>query len=128
MVPAGSEGVLVLADRTRVLQVTRNLLLNAESYSEPGTPVGLEVVANSTEVVFSVKDKGPGIPPELTGLLFKQFSRLPGSERDGGGGSGLGLYISRQIVEAHGGRIWVESTVGEGSSFSFSLPRSKDAG
>jgi len=128
MVPAGAEGVLVLADRTRVLQVTRNLLLNAESYSEAGTPVGLEVVTNSTEVVFSVKDRGPGIPPEQTGLLFKQFSRLPGSERDGRGGSGLGLYISRQIVEAHGGRIWVESTVGEGSSFSFSLPRSEDAG
>src|SRR6266542_3021785 len=128
MVPAGAEGVLVLADRTRVLQVTRNLLLNAESYSEAGTPVGLEVVTNSTKVVFSVKDRGPGIPPEQTGLLFKQFSRLPGSERDGRGGSGLGLYISRQIVEAHGGRIWVESTVGEGSSFSFSLPRSEDAG
>lgn len=126
--PAGSESVLVLADRTRVLQVTRNLLLNAESYSDPGTPVGLDVVADSTEVVFSVKDKGPGIPFEQTGLLFKQFSRLPGSERDGGGGSGLGLYISRQIVEAHGGRIWVESTVGEGSSFCFSLPRSEGAG
>lgn len=122
-VQAGSENALVLADRTRVLQVTRNLLLNAGTYSDPGSPVELDVVANSSEVIFSVKDRGQGIPPEQTGLLFKQFSRLPGSERDGGGGSGLGLYISRQIVEAHGGRIWVESTVGEGSSFSFSLPR-----
>jgi signal transduction histidine kinase len=128
MVPAGSEGLMVLADRTRVLQVARNLLANADSYSEPGTPVGFEVAATATDVVFSVKDKGPGIPPELIGLLFRQFSRLPGAERDGSGGSGLGLYISRQIVEAHGGRIWVESKVGEGSSFSFSLARVKDAG
>jgi signal transduction histidine kinase len=122
-VQAGSEGALVLADRTRLLQVTRNLLLNAESYADPGTAVGLEVVANATEVVFTVKDRGAGIPAEQRGLLFKQFSRLPATDRDGGAGSGLGLYISRKIVEAHGGRIWVDSEVGQGSSFSFSLPR-----
>jgi signal transduction histidine kinase len=127
MVPAGSERLLVLADRTRVLQVVRNLLLNAETYSEPGTPVGFEVATTPSDVVFSIKDRGPGIPSELTSLLFKKFSPLPGSDRDGSGGSGLGLYISRQIVEAHGGRIWVESKVGEGSSFSFSLSRVKDA-
>jgi signal transduction histidine kinase len=126
MVPAGSENLMVLADRTRVLQIVRNLLVNAESYSEPGTTVSLEVVATASDVVFSVRDRGPGIPPELISLLFKKFSRLPGSERDGSDGSGLGLYISRQIVEAHGGRIWVESKVGEGSSFSFSLARVKD--
>jgi signal transduction histidine kinase len=124
---AGSERARVLADRTRVLQVTRNLLLNAESYSSPGTPIRLEVIADSTEVIFTVSDQGSGIPPEHTGLLFHQFSRLPNADRNGRGGSGLGLYISRQIVEAHGGRIWVESTPGQGTSFAFSLPRAEDA-
>jgi signal transduction histidine kinase len=110
------------ADRARIMQVFRNLLSNAEKYSEPRTAIELRAEVSNGEVVFSVIDQGPGIPVEEHPRLFQRFSRLATIGREAVRGSGLGLYISRRIVEAHGGRIWVESESGRGSVFRFSLP------
>ncbi|HXF58090.1 MAG TPA: sensor histidine kinase [Actinomycetota bacterium] len=120
-----AEEALVRADTPRVLQALRNLLINAERYSPPGTPIELRIRDGGAEVVYTVTDHGPGIAPEDLPRLFRRFSRLDNS-RDVPG-SGLGLYIARRIAEAHGGRIWVESRVGEGSSFSLALPKEDGA-
>jgi signal transduction histidine kinase len=125
--------LVVRANGQYFRQVLRNLLSNAFKYVPSDTLVSIEaslygdvVQANhpSPEVCISVKDMGPGIPPEDIPRLFGQFVRL---KRDVSGnvrGTGLGLYVSKQLVEAMGGRIWVESTgiAGEGSCFRFTLP------
>ncbi len=111
----------VSADPNRLERILTNLLTNAQRYSEPGTPVTISLVRRGSEVVTSVSDRGPGIPPEERELLFQRFRQTHqvGQRREG---LGLGLYITKMLVEAHGGRIWVESHVGEGSTFSFTLP------
>jgi signal transduction histidine kinase len=118
-------GARVFADEGRIIQVLRNLLRNAEKYSEPDTPIELAVDATADVVIWSVKDEGQGISRDEQNRLFERFSRLPGAIASGAPGSGLGLYISRRIVEAHGGSIWVESEPGLGSVFRFALPRSQ---
>jgi signal transduction histidine kinase len=117
------ENARVMADRARIQQVFGNLLSNAEKYAPGRERVDLSAEANESEVVFSLVDQGPGIGPEQHTRIFQRFSRVrpPGLEHVPG--SGLGLYISREIVEAHGGRIWVESQPGAGASFRFTLPR-----
>lgn len=110
-----------------VRQVLRNLISNALKYSPDGTPVVVSARCqgnNAAEVCISVQDAGPGIPADEMPLLFSQFVRL---RRDISGpvrGIGLGLYISKQLVEAMGGRIWVESAgiPGQGSRFCFTIP------
>ncbi len=111
----------VLGDAQRIHQVLLNLLSNAVKYSGQGACVDLQGWTENNQTVISIHDTGPGIPPEQIPSLFQKFSRLPGSERRATG-AGLGLVITRQIIEAHGGQIWVESKVGEGTSFIFSLP------
>jgi signal transduction histidine kinase len=111
----------VLGDAQRIHQVLLNLLSNAVKYSGSGACVDLQGWIQDDQAVISIHDTGPGIPPEQIPSLFQKFSRLPGSERRATG-AGLGLVITRQIIEAHGGRIWVESQVGAGTSFIFSLP------
>ena len=118
----GPQNGAVMADRARVMQIFQNLLSNANKYSEPGTPVELRVEDGDGEVVFSVIDEGPGIPSEDQPRLFQRFSRLTRGGREDVHGSGLGLYISRRIAEAHGGRIWIDSEPGGGSAFRFTLP------
>jgi signal transduction histidine kinase len=121
--PADAAAATVRADRVRILQVFRNLLGNAAAYSTAGTPIELRVRVSDETVRFEVRDHGVGIDPAQTELLFRPFSRLPGTATDAVQGSGLGLYIARQIVEAHAGRIGVESEPGEGSEFWFTLRR-----
>jgi len=99
-----------------------NLLSNALKYSPPESPVDVRLYRSGDRVIVSVQDRGPGISPEETPLLFSKYYRASSSK--GTEGLGLGLYISRLIVEAHGGDIWVESMEGSGSVFSFSLPAS----
>jgi signal transduction histidine kinase len=106
-------------DRDRVLQVLVNLLSNALHVTEPGGRVTVSVSAGAEEVVFAVADTGPGIPADDLPRVFDRWYRGRGSHYPG---SGLGLSIARAIVEAHGGRIAVESRPGEGSVFSFALP------
>jgi signal transduction histidine kinase len=119
---AGSESLTVRADRSRILQVFRNLLVNAATYSPPGSPVELGVGEVNGAVQFTVRDRGPGISPEHIQQLFRPFSRLREAQSVETAGSGLGLYISRRIVEAHGGSLGVDSEPGVGSTFSFVLP------
>ncbi len=108
----------VWADPDRLERILTNLLSNALKYSTPGTPVTVSASERDGEVVTSVTDRGPGIAPEDLERLFRRYARArPARE-----GVGLGLYITRQLVEAHGGRVWAESQVGVGSTFSFSLP------
>lgn len=110
----------VSADYARLERILVNLLSNALKYSDPGMPVRVHAQPRDGEVVIMVSDQGNGIPPEAISHLFERFYRVP-SERKGEG-IGLGLYITKILVEAHGGRIWVESEVGKGSTFSFTLP------
>ncbi|MFY1828087.1 ATP-binding protein [Myxococcus fulvus] len=106
-------------DHERVLQVLANLLSNAVKFTPPGGRISLRVEPVSQDVRFSVMDTGPGIPSHQLKSIFERFWQALREDRRG---MGLGLYISKGIVEAHGGRIWAESQYGEGSTFSFTLP------
>jgi signal transduction histidine kinase len=108
-------------DKTRCQQVLTNLVSNAAKYSWPGTEVRVRLRPEDGSVIVSVGDQGVGLATTDIDQLFEPFAR-PGQEREATG-TGLGLYISKGIVEAHGGRIWVESTVGRGSTFYVRLPR-----
>lgn len=117
----------VMADRERIEEVLQNLLDNALKYS-PGNPhITLACHATGEEVIVSVSDAGMGISLREQEQVFNRFSRASDSSAQSLPGAGLGLYICRAIVEAHGGRIWVESMLREGSTFSFSLPREEKA-
>ena len=110
----------VRADYSRLERMLLNLLTNAFKYSTAETPVRLQASRQGDEIVIMVSDQGRGIAPQDISHLFERFYRA-GSERKAEG-IGLGLYITRLLVEAHGGRIWVESEVGKGSTFAFTLP------
>jgi PAS domain S-box-containing protein len=107
------------ADRGRLLQVFSNLVGNAVRFTPEGGTVRLAAERSDGHVRFSVADTGPGIPPEHLPRLFDRFWQ---AQRGAGKGLGLGLAIAKGIVEAHGGRIWVESRPGEGATFRFTLP------
>ncbi len=108
-------------DAQRIHQVLLNLLSNAVKYSDPGDTVTLNTYVTQNHIVVSVTDTGPGIPKDQISKLFQKFSRLPGSEHKAPG-TGLGLVVARQIVEAHQGSIEVESEVNKGTTFRFTLP------
>lgn len=113
---------VVLADPERLRQVLRNLLSNAVKYSPADSLIRVSGRVESDRVVVSVSDEGPGIPLDEQAHLFERFSR--GSEaQDTSSGTGLGLYLSKAVIEAHDGEIWVESTPGQGTTFYFSVPR-----
>ena len=113
-------------DNERMRQVVINLLSNAIKFSNPGGSVNVTVENHNSELLFQVSDHGTGIRAEAIKHLFERFFRAEGEMARGG--TGLGLYISKQIVEAHGGRIWVESKLGQGSTFSFTLPLDNKGG
>lgn len=110
----------VLADSDLLERILLNLLTNAMKYSPPESPVRLAASRIDGEVLVSVTDRGAGIAPEDQPRLFERFCRPKGARRPDS--VGLGLYITRMLVEAHGGRIRVESEPGQGSTFSFTLP------
>jgi signal transduction histidine kinase len=111
----------VLADPVRISVVFRNLLSNALRFTDPGGTVTVSVEAGPEEVTFSVSDTGVGIPPEHLSRVFEMFFRVPG--QDATTGAGLGLAIVKEIVKAHGGEVGVESELGKGSRFWFTLQR-----
>ncbi len=113
---------IVDADPRRVEQVLRNLLDNATKYSPEGGLIVVRGTVHKDEVVISVADQGMGIAPENVNRLFEKFFRAESGLGRHVVGSGLGLPIARTIVESHGGRIWAESKLGEGSTLYFTLP------
>ncbi|NTU79811.1 MAG: GAF domain-containing protein, partial [Chloroflexales bacterium] len=112
----------ISADRQRVAQIAVNLIGNACKYTPRGGHVRVAMCNGGGEVRVDVCDTGVGIPPEAHPHIFTPFFRADNSLRDEVGGTGLGLSITRKLVELHGGRIWFESRVNEGSTFSFALP------
>jgi two-component system phosphate regulon sensor histidine kinase PhoR len=102
--------------------VLQNLLDNATQYTLPGGKIVLSAEARNDEVIFTVADTGIGIPQADQPRIFERFYRVDVARSREAGGTGLGLSIARHLVEAHGGRIWVDSELGVGSKFHFSIP------
>lgn len=111
-------GSVVQADRERVMQLLSNLVGNAIKFTPTGGAVEISAKTEDGWVRFAVSDTGAGIPAAYHSRLFERFWRPPGAK-----GTGLGLFIARSIVEAHGGKIWVDSRPGQGARFYFTLPR-----
>jgi signal transduction histidine kinase len=122
-VRAGS--LLAHYDQERILQVLANLVGNAIKFTPHGGRIDIMVEPIAQDVRFAVIDTGPGIPEQHTDAIFERFWRVAKLERSG---LGLGLYISKCIVDAHGGKIWVESPPHQGSAFYFTLPGSTSVG
>jgi signal transduction histidine kinase len=114
--------VAVRGDRHRLLQVLTNLLSNAIKFTQPGGTIDVELRPLPDRIEVGVRDTGPGIAANDVPTLFERFTRVDRSPGRAPG-TGLGLMIAKQIVEAHGGRIWVQTEEGKGSEFWFSLPR-----
>jgi two-component system phosphate regulon sensor histidine kinase PhoR len=112
----------IAADRRRLAEVLQNLLDNAIQYTTPGGQIILSASASASEVTFIVSDTGIGIPRADQPRIFERFYRVDAARSREVGGTGLGLAIAKHLVEAHGGRIWVESEVGQGSRFYFTVP------
>jgi len=115
----------VRADKDRVIQILTNLLSNAIKYSPNGGEVTTRVVAEDEEVIVSVSDQGLGIKPEDMSRLFTRYHRVITEDTARIRGTGLGLFLTKQLVELQNGRIWCESEYGKGSTFFFSLPRQR---
>jgi len=113
----------VRGDEERLGQVFVNLLHNAVKFSPNGGTVSVRISVVTTEVVASVEDHGIGIPRASLARIFERFYKVDRARVRSGGGTGLGLSIARHVVDQHGGRIWVESREGRGSTFSVALPR-----
>jgi len=111
--------VLINADAEKTTWVLNNFLTNAIKYSKEGGEIEILANQSNNSVVFSVRDNGPGIAQEYHSRLFERYFQVPGAIAKG---TGLGLGISKEFIEAQKGKIWVESEIGKGSTFSFSLP------
>ena len=113
---------LLLADPDMLVRILTNLVSNAVKYSPPGSPVRLTARREGRNAEISVTDSGVGMSEAERGRLFERFFRADREEVQKAGGTGLGLYIAKSLVEMQGGRIWVETELGRGSTFTFSLP------
>jgi signal transduction histidine kinase len=121
------DDVMVHANPDRIVQVLTNLMGNALKFSPPNGRVWLSCDLHEGEVEFSVQDEGRGIPADKLHAVFERFQQADSSDSRLKGGTGLGLSIARAIVEQHGGHIWVESQLGKGSTFRFTLPADRNA-
>jgi signal transduction histidine kinase len=111
-----------MVDNFRICEVLANLLDNAISYTKSGARITVTIKQKDEEIVTTVADTGPGISEANLKHLFTKFYRVTGTLSEGSKGTGLGLFIYKSIVEMHRGRIWVESQLGKGTKFFFSLP------
>ncbi len=109
-------------DKERMLQAIRNLISNAVKYTPEGGQIVVSVMCTDHKLSCSFKDTGPGIPKENLNEIFEKFHQLPVKTSEWAKGTGLGLALARNIITAHGGRIWAESVLGQGSTFTFVLP------
>jgi signal transduction histidine kinase len=112
-----------MADGDRIVQVLTNLIGNALKFSPNGSTITLAAEQHASMVRFVVRDQGRGIPADKTESIFQRFAQVEAADKHEKGGAGLGLAISRALVEQHGGKIWVESESGRGSSFFFTIPQ-----
>ncbi|GAB1541807.1 hypothetical protein NUACC21_44800 [Scytonema sp. NUACC21] len=112
----------VWASADAIIQTLTNLLSNALKFSPPNSTITLSVEQQTNSYLFQITDRGRGIPPEKLEAIFGRFQQVDASDARDKGGTGLGLAICRSIIEQHGGQIWVESTIGVGSTFFFTLP------
>jgi two-component system phosphate regulon sensor histidine kinase PhoR len=112
----------IAGDRRRLAEILQNLLDNARQYTPPGGRIVLSAECNDSEVIFTVADTGIGIPRADQPRIFERFYRVDAARSREVGGTGLGLAIAKHLVEVHGGRIWVQSEIGQGSQFHFSVP------
>ena len=117
----------IIADEDKVDQILTNLINNAIKYSPRGGDVVVTARGNGTGVMISITDQGMGIPKDHLSRVFDRFHRVDNRDTREVGGTGLGLYLVKHLVEAHGGKIWVESDVGKGSTFTFTLPEQPPA-
>ncbi|HLX11255.1 MAG TPA: ATP-binding protein, partial [Bacteroidota bacterium] len=118
------EAIFIKGDQPKLRQVVQNLINNAVKYSPRGGKVNILVDDHPPEeILVAISDEGIGIPPEQIEKLFQKFSRVDSGEARDIKGSGLGLWICKEIVQAHGGRIWIESESGKGSTFKFTLKK-----
>ncbi|MBI4546457.1 MAG: GAF domain-containing protein [Ignavibacteriae bacterium] len=116
--------LFIMGDQAKLRQTLQNLVSNAVKYSPSGGKTSILCEEHSsTEIVISVSDEGIGISPDKVDKLFKKFSRIDTDQTKEIKGAGLGLWICREIIQAHGGRIWVESEPGKGSTFKFTLKK-----
>jgi PAS domain S-box-containing protein len=117
----------VWVDGDRMIQTFTNLLGNAIKFSERNSTIWFTAQKQSGQMLFQVRDCGRGIPADKLDAIFERFQQVDASDARSGEGTGLGLAICRSIIQQHGGHIWAESTLGEGSTFSLILPRSPSA-
>jgi two-component system phosphate regulon sensor histidine kinase PhoR len=125
---AGAPDAMVMADPDAMNQVFGNLIENAMKYGKAGKKIRVGARTLESEVEFTVQDFGPGIASEHLERIFERFYRIDKARSRESGGTGLGLAIVKHIVEAHGGRIWVESELGRGARFQFTLPLAPSGG
>ena len=118
----GAAHTHIVGDSDRLGQVFTNLISNAVNYSPQATNVDISIVATPDTVTVSIRDYGIGIPPEQQQKIFERFYRVSDVQDKTFPGLGMGLYICSEIVKRHGGRLWVESARGEGSTFFVALP------
>jgi two-component system phosphate regulon sensor histidine kinase PhoR len=111
-----------MADPDAMHQVFGNLLENALKYAKTGKKISASARLLASEVQFTIQDFGPGIASEHLERIFERFYRVDKARSRESGGTGLGLAIVKHIVQAHGGRVWAESDLGQGASFHFTLP------
>ncbi|MGQ0554216.1 MAG: sensor histidine kinase, partial [Planctomycetota bacterium] len=121
-----AQPVPVRGDRIGLLTALTNLLDNALKYGPRGSPVRLAVSGQGGDAVVEVSDQGPGIPPHETERIFERFYRLDKNRSRDLGGTGLGLSIVRHVAASHGGRVFVLSSVGHGSTFRLAIPLQED--
>jgi len=112
----------IVVDQVKISQVLINIIANAIKFSKDTGTIEINVVTNDEHVLFSVRDHGIGISDDDQEIIFDSFRQIEGGHTRLYGGTGLGLSISKSLVEMHGGEIWVESELGAGSAFSFSIP------
>ncbi len=113
---------VIEADRTRLRQIMWNILGNAIKFTEKGF-VTLSIQLKEDNLLISIRDTGVGIKPEHIPIVFEQFRQIDGSLNRRVGGTGLGMPITKNLIELHGGKVWIESVYGQGSTFWFTIPR-----